>query len=277
MDDVEVERLLGRCALGDRAAFRRLYDIAAPSADHAPEVPRAMSDPTILPDLPDDPDAALAAEYVLRLLDAAEEAACAARVARDPAFEAEVARWQAAFAGLDGAFAPVTPPTGLRRRVEAELFGPPPSLASRLWGSAGLWRGVAAAAVVAAVAVGLLAPFGRRATPPELVATVAPAVGQVQLVAVLDREAGILRMTRLAGEAPPGQSLELWLLPEGEPVPASLGVVPAEARFAVAVPPALLGRVAAGTAILVSQEAAGGSPTGLPQGPVLASGALAEL
>lgn len=30
MDDGEIERLLGRCALGDRAAFRRLYDVAAP-------------------------------------------------------------------------------------------------------------------------------------------------------------------------------------------------------------------------------------------------------
>lgn len=30
MDEVEIERLLGRCALGDRAAFRRLYDLAAP-------------------------------------------------------------------------------------------------------------------------------------------------------------------------------------------------------------------------------------------------------
>ena len=76
-----------------------------------------MSDPTILPDLPDDPDAALAAEYVLRLLDAEEEAACAARVARDTAFAAEVARWQTAFAGLDAGFAPVTPPAGLRRRT----------------------------------------------------------------------------------------------------------------------------------------------------------------
>jgi len=53
--------------------------------------------------------------------------------------------------------------------------------------------------------------------------------------------------------------------------------VPAEARFAVPLPPALAARVAPGAAILVSQEAEGGSPTGLPQGPVLASGAISEL
>ena len=230
-----------------------------------------------LPDLPDDPDAAVAAEYVLRLLDPGEEAACAVRAAREPAFAAEVARWEAVFAGLDSEFAAVAPPVGLRGRVEGAVFGAPPSLAERIWRSAALWRGVAAAAVAAAVAIGVFGLPGQRQALPELVATVAPTVGDVQLVALLDREAGVLRFTRVAGNAPPGQSLELWLLPEGETVPASLGVVPAEVRFAVSLPAALAGRVAPGTAILVSQEAEGGSPTGLPQGPVLASGAISEL
>ena len=111
-----------------------------------------MSDTSFLDDLPDDPDAALAAEYVLRLLDPAEEAACAARVAADPGFAAEVARWQSAFSGLDAAFAPAAPPPRMQARIEERLFGKPPSLAARLWGSAGLWRAVAAAAVLLAVA-----------------------------------------------------------------------------------------------------------------------------
>jgi anti-sigma-K factor RskA len=238
-----------------------------------------MSDASF-PDLPDDPDAALAAEYVLRLLDPAEEAACAARIARDPAFEAEVERWQQQFAGLDAAFAPVAPPARLRADVEARLFGRPPSLAARLWRSAALWRGVAAAAVLAAAVFGYLArPVPDAGVPvaPELVATVAPAVGDVQLVALLDREAGLLRFTRLAGDPAPGRSLELWILPEGESVPASLGLVPAEPRFAVPIPAGVAPRVGQGTLILVSDEIEGGSPTGLPQGSVLASGAIAEL
>ena len=112
---------------------------------------------------------------------------------------------------------------------------------------------------------------------PDLVATVAPTVGDVQLVALVDRPAGVIRFTRLAGSAPPGQSLELWVLPEGATAPASLGVVPAEARFTVPIPADYAERVGPGTAILVSAEAPGGSPTGQPQGPVLASGAVSEL
>ena len=133
-------------------------------------------------------------------------------------------------------------------------------------------------AAAAVVALGVL--LGRPAPPPEaeapdLVATVAPTVGDVQLVALVDRDAGVIRFTRLAGSAPPGGSLELWVLPEGATAPASLGVVPAEQRFSVPIPAA--GRVGAGAAILVSAEAEGGSPTGQPQGPVLASGAVSEL
>ena len=133
--------------------------------------------------------------------------------------------------------------------------------------------------MAAAAVVGLGVLLGRPAPPPEaeapdLVATVAPTVGDVQLVALVDRDAGVIRFTRLAGSAPPGGSLELWVLPEGATAPASLGVVPAEPRFSVPIP---AGGVGAGAAILVSAEAEGGSPTGQPQGPVLASGAVSEL
>jgi anti-sigma-K factor RskA len=228
---------------------------------------------------PGDPDdAALAAEYVLRLLDPEEEAACSARLARDPGFAADVARWRSAFAVLDAEFAEEAPPARVRERAEARLFGRPPSLAERLWGNVALWRGVAAAAVTAAVVAGLL---GRPPQPEEtrpLVATVAPAApaaDSVQLVALLDSEAGLLRFTRIAGAAPPGSSLELWVMPEGAAAPASLGVVPAEERFNVPVPAGIA--VSPGTAILVSLEAEGGSPTGQPQGPVLAQGAISEL
>ncbi len=237
-----------------------------------------MSDAVPLPDdPPEGPEATLAAEYVLRLLGPEEEAACAVRVERDPAFAAEVARWQAHFEGLDNAYAPVAPPARLQAKIEERLFGPRPSLVARLWGSAGLWRTVAAAAVIA---LGVL--LGRPVPPPEapvpdLVATVAPTVGDVQLVALVDRPAGVIRFTRLAGSAPPGQSLELWVLPEGTTAPASLGVVPAEARFTVPIPADYAEQIGPGTAILVSAETQGGSPTGQPQGPVLASGAVSEL
>ena len=131
-------------------------DLAAAGADQPQGVPRAMIDAPL--ETPEERDAALAGEYVLRLLPAEEAAACAAREATDPRFAAQVAVWRADLEGLDGAFAEAAPPAGLERRIEARLFGREPSGLARLWASVGLWRAVAAAAVLAALWVGVLAP-----------------------------------------------------------------------------------------------------------------------
>ncbi len=236
-----------------------------------------MTDASFADDLPEDPDAALAAEYVLRLLDPAEEAACAARVEREPGFAAEVGRWQAHFSGLDPAFAEVNPPASLEARITELLFGRPPSFLARIWGSAPLWRGVAAAAIVLAAVLGFLARPVPVVRGPELVATVSSTTGgDLQLVALLDRADGRLRFTHVAGAPAAGRSFELWILPEGQTVPASLGVIPAAAHFEVAVPERYAAVVGPGTQVLVSDEAEGGSTTGNP-GPVLAQGAISEL
>ena len=131
-------------------------DLAAAGADQPQGVPRAMIDAPL--ETPEERDAALAGEYVLRLLPPEEAAACAAREATDPRFAAQVAVWRADLEGLDGAFAEAAPPAGLERRIEARLFGREPSGLARLWASVGLWRAVAAAAVLAALWVGVLAP-----------------------------------------------------------------------------------------------------------------------
>ena len=238
-----------------------------------------MSDADLDPGQPDEPDdAALAAEYVLRLLDPTEEAACAARVAQDPAFAAEVR------AGRPPS-RPSTPSSRAGRRQrdcadasEARLFGPPPPLARAALGRASR-SGAAWPRGGRGGAGGRSArPPARRPRPRPLVATVAPAApatDNVQLVALLDREAGLLRFTRIAGAAPPGSSLELWVMPEG----ARLRPRSAWCRRRSGSPCRYRRDRGAspGTAILVSLEAAGGSPTGQPQGPVLAQGAIGEL
>ena len=66
-----------------------------------------------------------------------------------------------------------------------------------------------------------------------------------------------------------GHDLELWSLPAGAKVPKSLGVLPPGGiRLAAASFPAGPGQ------LLVSLEPKGGSPTGLPTGPVLYGSAL---
>lgn len=219
-------------------------------------------------DLPQDPDDGLAAEFVLRLLDPEEEAGCAARIARDQAFAARVAQWRRDLSSLDVEFEPEALPARLGARIEERLFGRAPSLAARLWASAGLWRGIAVAAVVAA---GYFALPG--APPVRLVAAVQG--NGVDLLAVYEPARALLTVNRVAGAAQPGRSLELWAV-VGDKPPVSLGVLPSEPRAQVGIPPALAAQLGPGAAIAISDEPAGGSPTGQPTN-VLAAGKISEI
>jgi anti-sigma-K factor RskA len=91
-------------------------------------------------------------------------------------------------------------------------------------------------------------------------------------VTFYDARTGTLRLNRLSGEPPPGRSFELWLL-VGKNAPVSLGVLPAEVSGSVSLPTELR-KAAAEATLAVSDEPAGGSPTGQPTGDILAAAKL---
>jgi anti-sigma-K factor RskA len=165
-------------------------------------------------------------------------------------------------------------PARARRGLFEFLFGRPaeavPNLATAgLWYCVSFWRrvGIAAAAIAALLFVYLfLAP---PATPTHM-ALLADAASKPVLVVSLDLHHD--RLTFDAARLPSaetGKSLELWILPPtGNP--RSLGVIPT-GPFAVSLDRKEAADLAHG-ALAVSLEPAGGSPTGLPTGPVLYSG-----
>ena len=229
-------------------------------------------------DLPEDPDTALAGEYVLRLLGPEEAAACAAREARDPDFAARVAAWRADLEPLDVAYPEAAPPAGLERRISERLFGTAePSGLARLWRSAGLWRGVAAAAVLAAAWFAWLPtrPPVPGEAPARLVSALASADTDVELLALFEPQAAVLNINRTSGAPAPGRALELWVI-EGDAAPVSLGVLPDTPLARIPLPRELAERLGPGSTLAVSDEAAGGSTTGVP-GPVVAVGPVSEI
>lgn len=200
-------------------------------------------------------------------LDALAEAA--------PQVAPPAAAWARIEARITEAEARATRPAQ-RRSLGELLFGRPmtvPSLAtSGLWYCVGFWRTlglVAAAAVIALVVYVANAPqFGPAAT--THVAVLAGGDAKPALVADLDLQSGRLHLKSFAVAAvESGKSLELWVLPPAG-APRSLGVI-AGADYAVTLAKADMADLAAG-ALAVSLEPAGGSPTGLPTGPVLYSG-----
>lgn len=156
------------------------------------------------------------------------------------------------------------------------------------------WRGftVAMSAIAALLAVyiavgqfapGLL-PVGRLS---QLAAT-APPPGS-RLVAVLQQEPTApaflltidpqhrtMTVRRVTASADSGRSYELWLIASNNPKPRSLGLVGADEFTTRPLPTDFDAATLRQASYAVSLEPAGGSPSGVPTGPVLFTGKMVE-
>ena len=216
------------------------------------------------PMTPDDEADALAAEFVLGVLPLSERVIAGARAKADPAFAARVMAWETRLAPMNDGFAP-TPAPNVMPGIEARLF-PKEAKPKR-----GLSWGFLGGALSAAV-LGVVVMMSDSGPPqgPMLTATLTEAAQPLSFAARFDQDAKTLTLIRTAG-APPaaGQDLQLWVI-GAEGTPRSLGLVRA-AEITVSAP-----ALAAGLILAVSLEPEGGSPTGLPTGPVLVTGVLTE-
>ncbi len=86
-----------------------------------------------------------------------------------------------------------------------------------------------------------------------------------------------IRAVNIAAQAV-DKAFELWMLPEDGTNPRSLGLLPvAGDKQQYSIPPALVEILRTSKGLAVSVEPIGGSPTGLPTGPVLYQASLIEL
>ena len=70
-------------------------------------------------------------------------------------------------------------------------------------------------------------------------------------------------------EMGPNTSWEMWILPEAGGKPISLGLITTHETQVMKIPAALAAKLDAAPGLAMSVEPAGGSPTGIPTGPVL--------
>lgn len=217
-------------------------------------------------------DAALAGEYVLRLLDDEAHAAFEARLTREPALRALVQEWEEAFATLADDIPEETPPARIRAAVTDTLI--PPEAPRR---KSALWAWLSGGIVAAAVAVGAFVLVQDDLFPPEptLAATVAAEDGTLIVSARFIAESNALTLVRETGAPRPGRVLELWLIADGADAPVSLGVLPDSTEARVSLPEAVAQDLPGGV-LAISDEPPGGSPTGAPTGDVLAVGPVTD-
>ncbi|WP_338241180.1 anti-sigma factor [Aurantiacibacter hainanensis] len=234
-------------------------------------------------------DQVLAGEFVLGLLEGERLLLARGKLAREPAFADEVARWEDRFAPLLDAWDEVTPPQGAWDRIEQTVSGAGPHVPGAgvvellaLRRSRDRWRWMGGASLAGAVALALTFVLTSGPEIPEpdlspgdeapLLAASIPIADtplRLALTWVPEREQLSVSSTGLAADGV--HDHELWLV-DGQGDLHSLGViVPGEeARFAVDA--SLADHFHDGTQLLLTREPLGGKPADAEAGPVVAEG-----
>jgi anti-sigma-K factor RskA len=236
-------------------------------------------------------DDLLAAELALGLLEGDELAEARRREAEDGSFARAVEGWNERFAPMLDSIPAEQPRADLWDRIAERLQTKESNVVSidPMRRRAKMWRAYSVGVTALAASLALVLAFdvlndspvaqqppAASAGEPMLVATLTAEDGPSRLVISYDRpsETLLVAPAELTGAA--GHEHELWLLPPSGN-PRSLGIVRLGAPQRLRVPTELAAALRTDASLAVSVEPTGGSPTGLPTGPVIASGQLQKI
>lgn len=210
-----------------------------------------------------------AAELALGLLDGEDRAVAMRRVLAQPAFAQEVESWRANLGVLFEQWPNEAAPDGLFKRIEQSIE--PGQRSAKYWPAVAAAMTLVAASLLLVIALRPAAvPWSQPPVP--LVASLDPTGPGAPVPAIYDPGRGELRVPASA-RAAPGRSSELWMI-GADGVPHSLGLLKAAQRTVIPVAAADRTKLVPGLKLAISSEPLGGSPTGLPTGPIVASGTL---
>jgi len=223
---------------------------------------------------------ALAAQYVTGTLRGRARHRFETLLGGHAALRAAVRRWQDRLMPLTTVLAPQTPPLRVWQGVERTLW---PQLAAAApppwWQRLAFWRGASGAATMAALALAVLLAMPGEQAPPIIVVLQAAedaAQPQASFVASFSADGRALVTRPLQPVAVQSDRvLELWAVPP-QGSPRSLGLISNNGMTVIArdkLPRDVLDSSNT-SALAVSVEPPGGSPTGTPTGPVVFAGKL---
>jgi anti-sigma-K factor RskA len=172
-------------------------------------------------------------------------------------------RWEDRLLPLALRLQPVQPAAASWTKIHARLAAPQQASRSRWWSAA-----LAAGVVVAALLVGRFTIWSA----PDWQGMAALAEANAAPLWQLQRTPDSARISiRTVGNVvlATDRNYELWILPDGGRNPVSLGLLPRTGTLERTLTAAQRALLADAAQLAVSVEPAGGSPTGLPTGPVV--------
>ena len=226
------------------------------------------------------------AEYVLGVLDTTERAEVAALVASNPGYAAQLNAWQQRHGPMAEEYATLEAPEFIWSRITHELGLKLPdapaaraaSPAAGFWSNLAVWRGLTAGALAASLILAgtlIVQPKPDSYAPP-LTAALQLEIGAAVYTATVDAQRQRIVIIPAAAIELEGRVAELWFISPGQ-APRSLGLLDAQQPMSVTIPADLQQLVGTDSVFAISLEPAGGSPTQLPTGPVVAKGKLFSL
>ena len=219
----------------------------------------------------------LAAEYVLGTLRGRARDRFSALLRYDYDLRRVVAAWEARLTPLAAAAHEVEPPARVWRSISQRIAGDGSKVG--WWSSLALWRGLAATALCFTLILAALLNAVPRPEPPMAMVTVMTDDKGIPALVVSWPPMKSMRepyiRVKVVQEHPvmdSGTSWEMWMMPENQAAPVSLGLITTDRDQVMKLDPALASRMGSAKAIAMSVESAKGSPTGAPTGPVIFKG-----
>jgi len=222
-------------------------------------------------------DDLLAAEYALGLLSPQEAWAAEARLKTDAPLSLRITWWRDQLSSL-AVETEAEPAAQVWQAIEKRL-GVNDNVIDRArpwkWATGGL---SAVAATLLAV-IALRPAVAPAPVPVPLPVAVAPMVASLAgekgmaVTIAFDSSSGRMLVTPVTLDPGKGDA-ELWVIPVGQTVPISMGVIDAKLAHSRALDARHAAMLAPGATFAISQEAKGGSPTGAAKGPVIALGKI---
>ena len=224
----------------------------------------------------------LAAEYVLGTLRGRARARFQSLLRYDLGLRRLVAEWEVRLTPLALAAGEISPPARVWQALAQRIAGA--ARGTGWWASLGFWRGLAVTSTAFVLVLASFIGVAPRPEPPmATVAVMSDEKAQPAMVVSWQqmktmREPHIrVKILQDHPTMAAGTAWELWMLPGGDQKPVSLGLVGTEPTQELTIPQKFAALIDGAWGLAMSVEPGGGSPTGLPTGPVLYKGQCTKL